>query len=153
MSPSRESTPAKLREMRAATAGLGFWTPPKAIASSLDGAGAVERGADVVVLGLVVHLIIAVACALIFAAATDRKAGRPLALRLGITHALWRAWAAGHVVYGIGIALAPWLRRRIHSRQEVGKSAGEARRQGSAGPPVRPSAPLTVRARHSSAGG
>jgi hypothetical protein len=129
----------------AAAAGLGFWTPVKAIAATVLRISPLELGFGGVIVGLAFHAIVSIFFGVLFALATPREVATVPALAFGAlggvaalvimslivvplenptvrAHLLWgsRPGAlpvgvafAMHLIYGAGLSLAPWLRRRF----------------------------------------
>jgi hypothetical protein len=136
-----------------AARGFGFWTPLEAIAATVLREPAVTGSVGELVLGLVVHLAVAIFIGILFALVTPRDVAPAPAIAFGLFAGLVALvvmslvivpvenpeegirlmWGtapgalpvsiafADHLLYGAGLALAPWLRRRIAStRGEAG---------------------------------
>jgi hypothetical protein len=122
----------------AALEGFGVLFPLQLIAATFDGPAALVGGLGAAAAGLCLHLLVSVAVGVLFAAIVDRDAtfgvalvgGTALALtalmvltfavvplvnptmqpRIGATPG---SWFVQHLIFGVGLALAPALRRRL----------------------------------------
>ena len=133
-----------------AIVGSGFWTPVRAIAATVLGAqDAMTMGASAILLGLVIHLAVAILFGIVFAAITPRDVPPPAAIAFGMfaglailvlmslvvlpivnpaarARLMWGSWPRSlpvlvafviHLLYGLGLALVPALRRQIVMRR------------------------------------
>jgi len=120
----------------AAGLGMGYPEPLLEIAASFIGPRALVGGPSTVVLGLFLHFVVAAVWGALFGVLLPRDIGGGPALSyalgaafvvlLGMTFVAlplfdptmrarvplyWGSWFFGHVLYGIGLALTPLLRR------------------------------------------
>ena len=116
--------------------GLGFVSPYAAIAATFLGPVALVGGPGALVLGGVIHVVVCVALGILFAALVPPRTGGGPALAYGLTAGIvtllvmsflilpWAdptldsrvrffevSWAFAHVLFGIGLAFIPALRR------------------------------------------
>jgi hypothetical protein len=101
-------------------------------------------GGGVVLLGLAIHFSVAIVWGVMFALAVPRDAGKGAALAYGLGAGIvvflvmtflvmpwanpvmratvvrtWSPWLVEHLLYGLGLALTPALRRRFVDRRAV----------------------------------
>lgn len=129
-----------------AAVGLGFWLPARAIAGSVYGVMALVMGGGVVVLGIVLHLFVAMAWGLVFAWLFAWLAGREpqpaFALLVGVlygllvlavmtwlvlpwldptllarVHLMSAMWIVAHVLFGASMVLVPMFTALLRSRR------------------------------------
>lgn len=121
-----------------AAIGVGFWAPARAIAATFLGVDALIGGGGVVLFGIALHMITSMFWGVFGTAALGREVRRGPALALGLIGGLvvlaimtwivmpvidrvmldrvrlrWGMWIIGHLLFGVGLAFAPALRRRI----------------------------------------
>jgi hypothetical protein len=72
----------------AAAAGIGFWTPMKAVAAIAVGTGAYEMGIRAVLLGIAIHVLTSTVLGVLFASVTPRDVLPATALVLGASAAV-----------------------------------------------------------------
>ncbi len=118
--------------------GMGFWTPLRGIAATLLGVNALVAGAGALVLGVMIHMVASMGWGVLFALAIPRtaRAGAALAYGLGAgivillvmtflvmpwadptmrarVDLMWGSWIVEHLIFGVGLAFTPALRRRF----------------------------------------
>lgn len=118
--------------------GAGFWTPMQLVAATFYGVEALVAGAGSVLVGVLLHMAVAVALGLLFALVLHRAAPLATAFVAAIAYALavlvvgtfvvlplvddvmlerialvpW-AWVTAHGWYAVGLTFTPLVRRRI----------------------------------------
>lgn len=127
--------------IKSATSGLGFWLPLKLVAGAFYGPEVIIGGAGITLLGLTLHFFTAAAWGVVFSAVVSRRLRAVPAVLAGMLYGtlVWAimtwlvipwlnpvqyqradvisAWWFGyHLAYGVGVSLAPALRRRLYER-------------------------------------
>ena len=113
------------------------WHPLRTIAATVLGEDALAGGTFAMVVALSIHLATSVGWGIAFASAAGESRGALSALALGLIGGLvilvfmtfavlptinpllyvhvmeaFSAWLVAHLAFGVGLAFAPWLRRR-----------------------------------------
>lgn len=124
--------------LASAIGGGGFWTPLRAMAATVRGAGALEGGAGAALGGFGLHLAISAVLGLAFTLLLPRRAGTPVAALAGVVFAgaIWAAatflalplfnatlhrrvdalpvpWVLAHVAFGLALGAVPAIRDRF----------------------------------------
>lgn len=128
----------------AALSGTGVFFPARLVGATMVGPAALVLGPEASLYGLGLHMLVSIAFGVMFAMIVDRstRVGPALlgGMAVGIAalavmtflvvphvnptlHAriplVPGAWFFGHVLFGLGLATAPWLRRRMSRAREV----------------------------------
>lgn len=123
--------------VHSAARGGGLLLPLRVLGTTVAGERALVLGPTGPILGLAIHLSLAMVLGVVFAAAIGRHTPTRLALPAGLLYGLLlfflavaavlpvvnpsaavearhvpSSWLVGHLLYGVGVALAPALRRR-----------------------------------------
>jgi hypothetical protein len=131
---------ALLASLDADIAGVGFWIPMRFVAVTVLGPNAFV-GVGAVVLGVLIHFGMSIVWGVLFALSVPRETKHPLAIMYGLfasvvillimtflvlpwadpmlralAQAKWLAWVIDHLVFGLGLASAPALRRYFARR-------------------------------------
>lgn len=118
--------------------GMDFWLLPKMIAATFLGADALTGGVGSVILGLIVHLVVAAAYGILFAFLTPRITSPSSDFGLGIAYGviIWAVmtfivlplfndlmrervalipftWFINHLVFGASLAMTPYFERIV----------------------------------------
>jgi uncharacterized membrane protein YagU involved in acid resistance len=144
--------------------GQGAVAPFALFGATFVGVEALLRGPEAVVLGVVLHVCTSVFFGVVFAAIVGRESAQSFAAYAGVLFGIAvllfmtfvitpvidpvlrervpmmrGAWVIQHVLYGLGVAWVPWLRRRITERGHRARLAAFHREHArSAPPPARP---------------
>lgn len=122
----------------ATATGMGFFGPLRMIAATLYGEGAMTAGADALLVGLIIHVVVSAFWGAIFGLLARRVTTAGAATGLGVLFAIGVlvlmtfivvpivnpvmhteipkmpvAWFIEHALFGVGLGLLPAFRRRI----------------------------------------
>jgi hypothetical protein len=144
--------------------GQGTFAPFALFGATFLGVEALLGGFAAVALGLALHLCMSVLLGVVFAAIIARESSRSFSAVAGVLYGvavllmmtfvvtpvvdpvlreripmMRGAWVTQHVLFGLGVAWVPWLRRHFHARSDQERLAAFHREHArSAPPPARP---------------
>lgn len=144
--------------------GQGPFAPFALFGATFVGVEALLGGPGPVALGIALHLCMSVLLGVVFAAIVGRDPARSFAAFAGVLYGvavllvmtflltpvvdpvlreripmMRGAWVIQHVLFGLGVAWVPWLRRRFHAHSDQARMAAFQREQArGAPPPARP---------------